>query len=59
LAVKNFNNALFANTLVLGLIAQIVEGLDKDVLLESTLEVIPKFHDRNRKAYQVGFEYAG
>ena len=57
--MKHFNNALFANTLVLGLIARIVEGLDKDVLLESALAVIPKFHDQNRKAYQLGFEYSG
>jgi len=59
LAVKNFNNALFANTLVLGLIARLVEGLDRDVLLESALAVIPKFHDQNRKAYQLGYEYSG
>ena len=59
LAVKNFNNALFANTLVLGFIGQLMDALDKDILLESTLAVIPKFHDQNRKAYQLGFEYTG
>ena len=26
--------------------AKVIEGLDKDVMLESVLMVIPKFHDR-------------
>jgi len=57
LSVENFNNALFANTLVLGVIARLVDVLDKDVLLESMLAIIPKFHDRNRKAFQIGYDY--
>jgi len=27
------------------------------VMLESILMVIPKFHDRNRQAYQIGYDY--
>jgi len=57
LSVKNFNNALFANTLVLGVIARLVDILEKDTLLESMLAIIPKYHDRNRKAFQVGYDY--
>jgi len=57
LSVENFNNVLFANTLVLGVIARLVDVLDKDVLLESMLAIIPKFHDRNRKAFQIGYDY--
>jgi 2-oxoglutarate ferredoxin oxidoreductase subunit gamma len=58
LSVDHFDTPLFANTLVLGLIAKAVEILDKKIVLESILEVIPKFHDRNRKAFEIGFEYA-
>lgn len=58
LSVKNFQNALFANSIVLGRIGRIVDGLDKDVLLESLLEIIPKFHDRNKEAFQLGYEYS-
>ena len=58
LSVDHFDTPLFANTLVLGLIARSVEILDKNIVLESILEVIPKFHDRNRKAFEIGFEYA-
>ena len=57
LSMEHFNNPLFANTLVLGHMAKVIEGLDKDVMLESILMVIPKFHDRNRQAYQIGYDY--
>jgi 2-oxoglutarate ferredoxin oxidoreductase subunit gamma len=57
LAVEKFNNALFANTLVLGMMAKMIDVLDKDVVLDSILEIIPKFHDKNREAYQIGYEY--
>ena len=57
LAVEHFNNPLFANSLVLGMIAKTVDVLEKDVVLESLLEVIPKFHDRNRDAFQIGYDY--
>ncbi|MCP4665501.1 MAG: 2-oxoglutarate ferredoxin oxidoreductase subunit gamma [Deltaproteobacteria bacterium] len=57
LSVQNFDNPLFANTVVLGVVARAVDALDKDVVLESTLAVIPKFHERNRKAFHIGYEY--
>jgi len=57
LAVEKLNNALFTNTIVLGYIAKVIDALDKDILLESALEVIPKFHDQNRQAFQLGFDY--
>ena len=49
LSMKNFDNPLFANTLVLGVIAKAVDVLEKDMVLESILDIIPKFHDRNRR----------
>ena len=57
LSVENFESPLFANTLVLGRIAKVVDILRKEVILESLLEVIPKLHDKNRAAFQVGYEY--
>lgn len=59
LSVENFDNPLFANTLVLGVIAKTVDVLDKEVMLDSILDIIPKFHDRNRKAFQIGYAYMG
>ena len=57
LAIENFNNPLFANSLVLGMIAKTVDVLDKEVVLESLLEVIPKFHDLNQNTFQIGYDY--
>lgn len=57
LSVDNFDTPLFANTLVLGMIARAVEVLDKKIVLESILEVIPKYHDQNRNAFQMGYDY--
>jgi len=58
LSVAELKNALFTNTIVLGYIAKTIDVLDKDIVLESVLEVIPKFHDQNRIAFQLGFDYA-
>jgi len=57
LSVKHSNNALFSNTLVLGHLARTIDALDKEVVLESILEIIPKFHDRNKEAYEIGYKY--
>jgi 2-oxoglutarate ferredoxin oxidoreductase subunit gamma len=59
LSMDHFNSPLFANTLVLGVIAGAVEILDKEIVLKSMLEVIPKFHDQNRQAFDIGFDFAG
>jgi len=56
LSVDNFDNPLFANSVVLGVIAKAVDVLEKDTVLESILEVIPKFHERNREAFKIGYE---
>lgn len=57
LSVKHFNNPLFANTLVLGQMARLIDALDKEIVLESILEIIPKFHDKNKEAFQIGYDY--
>ena len=57
LSMDNFDNPLFANTIVLGAMARLVEVLEKDVVMKSILNIIPKFHDRNRKAFQIGYDY--
>ncbi len=59
LSENNFDSPLFANTLVLGVVANLVDVLDRDIVLDSILKIMPKFHDRNRKAFQLGYEYLG
>ena len=57
LSEDNFNSPLFANTLVLGVVARLVDALEKDVVQAIILEIIPKFHDRNREAFRIGLDY--
>ena len=57
ISMEKFDTPLFSNTLVLGVVAKKVDVLEKDVVLESLLAVIPKFHDRNREAFNIGFDY--
>lgn len=57
LALDHFDSPLFANSLALGLIANVVEILDRQIVLESLLAVIPKFHGRNRQAFEIGLNY--
>lgn len=56
LAMEHFGRPIFANSIVLGAMAKLVEGLDKDIILESLLHIIPKFHEDNKKAFQVGYD---
>ena len=58
LSVKTFDSPLFANSLMLGVVARQVDMLEKDIVLESILSIMPKFHDKNREAFQIGYDYA-
>ena len=58
LALDNFGRPIFSNSIALGAMAKLLEGdLGKDLILESLLDIIPKFHDDNRRAFQVGYDY--
>ncbi|MBU4565475.1 MAG: 2-oxoacid:acceptor oxidoreductase family protein [Desulfarculus sp.] len=58
LAMDNFGRPIFSNSIALGAMAKLLENeMDKEVILESLLEIIPKFHDKNREAFQVGYDY--
>ncbi len=60
LAVDNFGRAIFSNTIALGAMARLLEGgLKKQTILESILDIIPKFHQENKRAFQVGYDYLG
>jgi hypothetical protein len=41
---------------VLGALASLLDFMDSEIVLESVLHIIPKFHDRNREAFQIGYE---
>lgn len=58
LAIDNFGRAIFSNSIALGAMAKLLEGqLKKEVILHSLLEVIPKFHEENKDAFEIGYNY--
>ena len=57
LAMDHFNRAIFSNSIALGGMAKLLEDLiQKETILESLLDVIPKFHEQNKKAFALGYE---
>jgi len=60
LSVERFGRPIFANTIILGALAkQLEDVLDRRIVLESLLEVIPKFHDENKEAFRLGYGHQG
>lgn len=57
LAVKNLGKAVFANTVMLGVTARMVEVLDRDVVLQSIMHVIPKYQEENKRAFETGYSF--
>lgn len=58
MAVEKFGRPIFSNSIALGAMAKLLEGvIDKAIILESLLDVIPKFHDLNREAFEAGYQY--
>ncbi len=53
LAKERFNNVLFANMIMLGALTR-VSGLDQQAMKQAMLEVIPRFHEQNLAAMDLG-----
>jgi 2-oxoglutarate ferredoxin oxidoreductase subunit gamma len=54
LAKERFNNVLFANMIMLGALTR-VAGMDYASMRAAMLEVIPRFHEQNLQAMDVGY----
>ncbi|MFQ5851339.1 MAG: 2-oxoacid:acceptor oxidoreductase family protein [Candidatus Binatia bacterium] len=54
LSKERFNNALFANMIMLGALTR-VAGMDIEAMRQAMLEVIRRFHEQNLKALQLGY----
>lgn len=57
LSEEHGGSTLFVNTLFLGVMAKLVPELDADLMLECLLEVVPRFHERNRVVFKVGHDW--
>jgi 2-oxoglutarate ferredoxin oxidoreductase subunit gamma len=54
LSKERFNNVLFANMIMLGALTRLA-GLDYEAMKTAMLEVIPRFHEQNLAALDVGY----
>ena len=54
LAIERLGNELFSNTIMLGALTKISDLFDKDIMTDALLEIVPKFKEENRKAFQLG-----
>lgn len=57
LAKEKLNNVLFANMIMLGALTRL-SGMDYDAMKKSMLEIIPRFHEQNLAALEIGFALA-
>lgn len=57
LSKERFNNVLFANMIMLGALTRFA-GLDYEAMKAAMLEVIPRFHEQNLAAMDVGYALA-
>jgi 2-oxoglutarate ferredoxin oxidoreductase subunit gamma len=55
ISVEKLGRPVFANTLILGVLSNLVEELEPEVVLESILHIIPKFHEENKEAFNIGY----
>lgn len=53
LAKEQFKNTLFANSVMLGALTGLA-GLDPDAVRAALLDVVPRFHEQNLKAFELG-----
>lgn len=54
-AVEKLGRPIYANTIMLGALARAAEFLDKENMIRTVLQIIPKFHEENREAFEVGY----
>jgi 2-oxoglutarate ferredoxin oxidoreductase subunit gamma len=53
LSKERFNNVLFANMIMLGAVTR-VAGMDFDAMRAAMVEIIPRFHEQNLAALELG-----
>lgn len=55
-AIEKLGRPIFANIIMLGAMTRKIDILDKDIVLSTMLDVVPKFKEENRKAFEIGYD---
>jgi len=54
--VEKLGRAIYTNTIMLGALTGATDGLlDKENMLATMLQIIPKFKEENKKAFELGY----
>ncbi len=54
-AVEKLGRPIYANIIMLGALTKITGFFDKENMLKTMLSVVPKFHEENRQAFEIGY----
>jgi len=57
LSMQHFGKPMFSNSIALGAMAKLLEKhLKKETVLNCILQVLPKFQEENKRAFEIGYE---
>ncbi len=56
LALENFGRELFGNSIMLGAFTSLADFFDSQNVLQTLLDVIPRYKDENRQAFEIGLK---
>jgi 2-oxoglutarate ferredoxin oxidoreductase subunit gamma len=56
LAVGRLGRPIYANSVMMGALTRAIGFLDREIMAQTLLEVIPKFKEENRQAFEIGLE---
>lgn len=54
LAVEKLGNEVFSNSIMLGALTSIAPFLDSDNVVHTLLDIVPRFKEENRQAFEIG-----
>ncbi len=55
LAIEKFGKELFSNSIMLGAMTKTVGFFDPENVLQTLLDIIPRFKEENKKGFEIGF----
>jgi len=55
-AVEKLGRPIYANTIMLGALSRVADMLDKQTMIDTMLDIIPKYKQENKTAFETGYE---